>query len=43
LSNGVDACGGEEVVISTSLPNKPAIITPVGNDSYLYLLMPQRL
>ena len=43
LSNGVDACGGEEVVISTSLANKPAIITPVGNDSYLYLLMPQRL
>ena len=43
LANGVDACGGEEVVISTSLPNKPAIITPVGNDSYLYLLMPQRL
>ena len=43
LANGIDACGSEEVTISTSVPNKPAIIQPVGNDSYLYLLMPQRL
>ena len=43
LAAGVDACGTEEVTISTSLPNKPAIISPVGDDSYLYLLMPQRL
>ena len=43
LASGVDACGTEEVAISTSLPNKPAIIRPVGDESYLYLLMPQRL
>ena len=43
LANGVDACGTEEVSISTSKPDKPAIIRPVGDDSYLYLLMPQRL
>jgi hypothetical protein len=33
----------EEVTIATSLPNKPAIISPVGDATYLYLLMPQRL
>ena len=43
LAVGVDACGGEEVTIATSLPNKPAIVRPVGDDTYLYLLMPQRL
>ena len=43
LASGVDACGTEEVTIATSLPNKPAVIRPAGSDSYLYLLMPQRL
>lgn len=43
LADGVDACGSEEVTISTSVPHKPAIIKPVGNEDYLYLLMPQRL
>ena len=43
LAGGVDACGTEEVSIATSLPTKPAIIKPVGDDTYLYLLMPQRL
>jgi DNA polymerase-3 subunit beta len=43
LASGVDACGTEEVVIETSAPNKPAIVKPVGDASYLYLLMPQRL
>lgn len=43
LANGVDACGTEEVTISTSIPSKPAIIGPLGDDAYLYLLMPQRL
>ncbi len=43
LAAGVDACGTEEVVISTSAANKPAVVTPVGDDTYLYLLMPQRL
>ena len=43
LAAGVDACGGEEISISTSVPKNPAIIRPVGNDSYLYLLMPRRI
>lgn len=43
LATGVDACSTDEVSISTSAPNKPALVTPVGDDSYLYLLMPQRL
>lgn len=43
LSGGVDACGTEEVAISTSASSKPALIRPVGNDAFLYLLMPQRL
>ena len=43
LAGGVDACGTEEVTIATSLSNKPAVIRPAGSDSYLYLLMPQRL
>ncbi len=43
LSAGVDACGSEEVSITTSVANKPAIVSPVGDDTYLYLLMPQRL
>jgi DNA polymerase-3 subunit beta len=43
LAGGVDACGTDEVSIATSLPTKPAIIKPVGDDTYLYLLMPQRL
>lgn len=43
LANAVDSCGGEEVEISTSVPKSPAIITPVGNDSYLHLLMPRRI
>lgn len=43
LATGVDACTTDEVSISTSAPNKPALVTPVGDNSYLYLLMPQRL
>ena len=43
LANGVDACASEEVNIATSVPNKPAIVSPVGDDTYIYLLMPQRL
>jgi len=43
LASGIDACGTEEVTIATSAPNKPAVIRPSGDDSYLYLLMPQRL
>jgi DNA polymerase-3 subunit beta len=43
LANGVEACAGEEINIATSVPNKPAIVSPVGDDTYIYLLMPQRL
>ena len=43
LANAVDACGGEEVEIATSLPKSPAIIRTVGNDSYLHLLMPRKI
>ena len=30
----------ESVLISTNSPSLPAAITPVGNDNYLYVLMP---
>ena len=43
LANGVEACASEEINIATSVPNKPAIVSPVGDDTYIYLLMPQRL
>ena len=43
LASGVDACGTEEVSVATSVANKPAIIKPVGDETYLYVLMPQRL
>jgi len=43
LANAVDACGGEEVEIATSVPKSPAIITAVGNDTYLHLLMPRKI
>ena len=43
LLDGVDATVGEEVSIESTEPNKPAVIRGVGDDSYLYLLMPQRV
>lgn len=43
LANGITACGTEEVTISSGLNNKPATIRPVGDDTYLYVIMPQRL
>ena len=43
LANGITACGTEEVTISSGLHNKPAVVRPVGDDTYLYVIMPQRL
>lgn len=43
LATGVEACATDEVTIATTASNKPAIVRPVGDDTYLYLLMPQRL
>lgn len=43
LAVGAEKCGSEEVTISTVSPARPAIIRPVGDETYLYLLMPQRV
>ena len=45
LAAGIDAIAGQDVIIKTSDPAKPAVVTGVGEHSeqYLYLLMPQRL
>jgi DNA polymerase-3 subunit beta len=43
LSAGIDACLGDEVVISTLDSLKPAVVRGVGHDDYLYLLMPVRV
>lgn len=43
LAAGVEACKGEHVTISTINSQKPAIVRGVGNDDYLYLLMPVRM
>jgi DNA polymerase-3 subunit beta len=43
LADGVEAVSGESASIETSDPLKPAVIRGVGDDDYLYLLMPQRL
>ena len=43
LANGITACGTEQVTISSGQHNKPAVIRPVGDDTYLYVIMPQRL
>jgi DNA polymerase-3 subunit beta len=43
LRDGVAACEAEEVSLRTSASNKPASVRPVGDSSYLYVIMPQRL
>jgi DNA polymerase-3 subunit beta len=43
LSAGVDAVGGDEVVLENISPVKPAVIRSGQDDSYLYLLMPVRM
>ena len=43
LSSGVEAVGTDEVTISTENAVKPAIVRGVGNDDFLYLLMPVKV
>jgi len=43
LAAGVDAVPNDEVTLSTTDGLKPAIVRGVGNDDFLYLLMPVRV
>ena len=43
LYDGIDAVTTDEVSIETSVANKPAVLRGVGDATYLYLLMPQRI
>jgi DNA polymerase III subunit beta len=43
LIDGIEAVGGDEVVLSTLDALKPATLRVVGGDDYLYLLMPVRV
>lgn len=43
LNDGIEATASEQVSIETTDPVKPAVVRGVGDESYTYLLMPQRL
>jgi DNA polymerase-3 subunit beta len=43
LADGVEACSGDEITLSTLDALKPAVVRGVGSDDYLYLLMPVRV
>ncbi|MBI4883332.1 MAG: DNA polymerase III subunit beta [Actinobacteria bacterium] len=43
LAAGVEACNGESITLFTLDALKPAVVRGVGNDDYLYLLMPVRV
>lgn len=43
LNDGIEAVVAERITIETTDPVKPAVVRGVGDDSYTYLLMPQRL
>lgn len=43
LYDGFDALTTDEVSIETTISNKPAVLRGVGDATYLYLLMPQRI
>lgn len=43
LLDGIEAAGGDEITLETVDELKPALIRSVGDDSYLYLLMPVRV
>jgi DNA polymerase III subunit beta len=43
LSSGIDACAGDEVVLETLDPMKPAVLRSSERTDYLYLLMPVRV
>jgi DNA polymerase-3 subunit beta len=43
FASGVEACSSDSITLSTLDSLKPAVIRGVGNDDYLYLLMPVRV
>jgi DNA polymerase III subunit beta len=43
LAAGIDAIDSDDVTLATMDPMKPAVLRGVGNDDYLYLLMPVRV
>ena len=43
FASGVEACSSDSVTLSTLDSLKPAVVRGVGNDDYLYLLMPVRV
>ena len=43
LSAGIDAIDSDDVTLATMDPMKPAVLRGVGDDDYLYLLMPVRV
>ena len=43
LIDGVEACGGDEVMLETLDALKPATVRPLEGTDYLYLLMPVRV
>ena len=43
LIDGIEAATGEEVTLQTADAVKPAVLRSVGNESFLYLLMPVRV
>jgi DNA polymerase-3 subunit beta len=43
FASGVEACSSDSITLSTQDSLKPAVVRGVGNDDYLYLLMPVRV
>jgi DNA polymerase III subunit beta len=43
FASGVEACSSDSITLSTLDSLKPAVVRGVGNDDYLYLLMPVRV
>ena len=43
LTDGVSVVDSEEIVLETSDPLKPGLISGVGDENFRYLLMPVRL
>ena len=43
LLDGLEVCPGEEVRLETSEASKPAVLRSIGDEQFLYLLMPVRV
>ena len=43
LIDGIEAAAGEEITLETADPVKPALLRAVGDERFLYLLMPVRV